>query len=1365
MAQTDVWFDAVTAGNEERVRALIPSCARLYNAAGETALMVATRAFNSELVALLTPHESCILSSDGLTALGIAASIGNAAACKLLVKREGLIKLGNGRTPLILAAQAGQLKCARIVAAHHPAQRDAFGRTALDYAIQCDNLPIANMLVGIPEVQQKCLSQAVMIARGKGMNALAERLMAIRDTYGSLPPSAETTPNMAPVAAPRPGPEVPHVATYTEYSSDEHLRRSGASQKSRSLTASRGHSPSLVYRRGSDARSPRLPIEQSVCDIDHQLGIQGIRQLLSLRGLGIPANLVEIIVRKLQHNNAEIEALRRQLQNIHRHVTLSPMNTRSNTPRGKTVSAHDRSTRSLTPNALHDTVTDRHGAKTQVPGNPRDLDNATAPREEPHIPYEDPPSKPSLSPSVDYGEHASTVVHMDPIERRTGGSVMHLQQTERSEVPASMQLSQVGLSGMERSYPHVSDSFKFSGSRTQVGDRTDPTEEISTQSDTCALLRSYLEIDEETLNSNSDLMNAVLDKSIEDVQALVGAEKGVQNAQGRTALMYATETNFLDAAAILAPHEARIVDNHGITALMIATRLGNLQIMQMLLVSEATMVTHAQRTALMIAARFNQPHGAALLLDYEAGRTDIAGNTALHIAARYNHAEVARVIAPKEGGILSQDDETALMIAARHGHTEAVRALLPYEHHRQNNRGRTCLMELAICGWNVPSTLLDALIKGEACDVSADGVMAIEFALRNKHYALAERLTAIEGTEAVPYQFRNYAEPGLEATTELIQACREGDLVAAYCLRVQYAASLRCKEDPIHIALKHGHHDIAEMLRDVVVRNTQPQTSGDVSGTDKGSEMTTSNSGIRDLLETLTKHNASVHDDEWVSDLIVNDDETTESDDSDPRRHPSDSNRRTSGSPHSASQHTLHDGSLPNLIEKAPPPPVTSGAEESESSEYVPPPPSDDLNEGPRLVGGIPKRASAISVGYENEIKPSPIPFSMTLSQGTENIPYRQRLPQDRSYSSMTLSHSYEETSPPIRPSALRRQLQHDHVDVAEPPSRDPVRSHTRRLSGDDCQDFLVIQEESPRLGPTQDGRDVDAVTRQYTTNLNEPKPRRRRDSNVNQNTALMQAVIDGDAEAAANLLDEARRVNRLQQTALMLACERNRPGIAEMLVDAEAGMMCRSFEMRYWKFVPATALMIAGMTNAVECIEILADREAKMTDNIGKTALMGAAFCGHLRAVRLLMRYEYGMKTRFGTTALMIATRENKVSVVEELKGLEAGSIDANGMTAFMTACERGFTDCMNILAPLEAGRVVRKNEDASEQFTGLTVAALSGNFRCVAGIAPYEAAEHGETTIRALSGSTTLDQEQITQMVRIIRRAMRDSRKINSQ
>lgn len=71
------------------------------------------------------------------------------------------------------------------------------------------------------------------------------------------------------------------------------------------------------------------------------------------------------------------------------------------------------------------------------------------------------------------------------------------------------------------------------------------------------------------------------------IQELLEKEVKCVDDNGKTALMYAAESNQVDAVRILLKHEAGIRDSSGQTAMMYATVSGNISVIELLLGYEA----------------------------------------------------------------------------------------------------------------------------------------------------------------------------------------------------------------------------------------------------------------------------------------------------------------------------------------------------------------------------------------------------------------------------------------------------------------------------------------------------------------------------------------------------------------------------------------------------------------------------------------------------------------------------------------------------------------------------------------------------------------------------------------------------------
>ncbi|TNJ28470.1 Ankyrin repeat protein 1 [Giardia muris] len=151
--------------------------------------------------------------------------------------------------------------------------------------------------------------------------------------------------------------------------------------------------------------------------------------------------------------------------------------------------------------------------------------------------------------------------------------------------------------------------------------------------------------------------------------------------------------------------------------------------------------------------------------------------------------------------------------------------------------------------------------------------------------------------------------------------------------------------------------------------------------------------------------------------------------------------------------------------------------------------------------------------------------------------------------------------------------------------------------------------------------------------------------------TKLIDAAKKGDVKRVRELLTESGKKDSQGKTALMYAAENGHIDCVQVLADEEAKMT--SDERR-------TALMCAAKNGHVAIVEILRDKEGGLQDIDGWTALMSAAKHGHINCIELLLN-EAKVKTkkkvdsiRKGSTALIIATYYNKVEAVKILSSRE---------------------------------------------------------------------------------------------------------------
>lgn len=217
-------------------------------------------------------------------------------------------------------------------------------------------------------------------------------------------------------------------------------------------------------------------------------------------------------------------------------------------------------------------------------------------------------------------------------------------------------------------------------------------------------------------------------------------EAGMQDSNGRTALMFAAAHMHADIITILADTELGFQDQYGRTALMAAT-LHNYPDGVDLLLDECRMQDSTGVTALMLAAENDHHRLTRRLAEHEAGLTTNSGVTALMLAATYGRRLPARILALNEAGMQCSLGWTALMIAANGGNSEIVELLVDEEAGRATNHGWTALMN-ATARRNIPSMRL--LIDHEAGMQTETGMTAMMQAAQNGYLEGVRELVQFE---------------------------------------------------------------------------------------------------------------------------------------------------------------------------------------------------------------------------------------------------------------------------------------------------------------------------------------------------------------------------------------------------------------------------------------------------------------------------------------------------------------------------------------------------------------------------------------------------------------------------------------------
>lgn len=205
------------------------------------------------------------------------------------------------------------------------------------------------------------------------------------------------------------------------------------------------------------------------------------------------------------------------------------------------------------------------------------------------------------------------------------------------------------------------------------------------------------------------LMLSAIDDRVELARLLLETEeRGAQNEEGETALMFAVQEGSMGCVRVLLEGEARLQNGKGCTALMIAAekRSSPASMIQELAEKEAGMTNKAGETALMIAAQQNFIECVRVLQGVESGYQNRRGRTALELALEAGAMDAARVLlateAPYADSVMSfstSDDLTELMQAAEINDIALVYVRMREQAGGRDSNGRTALMIAAERGY------------------------------------------------------------------------------------------------------------------------------------------------------------------------------------------------------------------------------------------------------------------------------------------------------------------------------------------------------------------------------------------------------------------------------------------------------------------------------------------------------------------------------------------------------------------------------------------------------------------------------------------------------------------------------------------
>ena len=251
-------------------------------------------------------------------------------------------------------------------------------------------------------------------------------------------------------------------------------------------------------------------------------------------------------------------------------------------------------------------------------------------------------------------------------------------------------------------------------------------------------------------NHKTNLMRSVMERNILAVWYWKMYQAGMQDTEGRTALIIAAEVDFFNAVRVLAPHEARVKMTNGKTAIDIALDHNHLDI-------------------------------ATFLIPYEGTKEDeldFNGRTSLMQAAIKNNRLGVFCFLKEAKAIDNEEGMTALMLAAKHGSCDVLKYLIPHEKYMRSSTGKTALM------YATEANMLDVIVDLIPYEYCADPreYSALNIAIEKGFAEAADLLSAYEGTECEwRYTFKSAKQRIVTQQTALMAAAENASAKFAYC--------------------------------------------------------------------------------------------------------------------------------------------------------------------------------------------------------------------------------------------------------------------------------------------------------------------------------------------------------------------------------------------------------------------------------------------------------------------------------------------------------------------------------------------------------------------------------------------------------
>jgi ankyrin repeat protein len=226
----------------------------------------------------------------------------------------------------------------------------------------------------------------------------------------------------------------------------------------------------------------------------------------------------------------------------------------------------------------------------------------------------------------------------------------------------------------------------------------------------------------------------------------------------------------------------------------------------------------------------------------------------------------------------------------------------------------------------------------------------------------------------------------------------------------------------------------------------------------------------------------------------------------------------------------------------------------------------------------------------------------------------------------------------------------------------------------------------------------------------------------------FVRSAAEDDQKALALFFAAGFNVNAQNtagKTALMVACERGKTGLAKQLLDRKADPNVAGAD-------GVTALILAAQNDQPEIVKILLQNRADpdKEDNNGWTALSTAAYHGSARCAQILADRSKTDLSR----ALLFATLSEHKDVIKILldNGAEVDSRSPDGSTPLILAASKGNKEIVNMLLQAGADPSLTAQSGATAEST-----AVAKGFREIAESLHGRIASKPASTPGVVSGS----------------------------